>query len=192
MRMIGDNVVLRPPRLSRNTKRLITFAVRVARLMRWVYLRLKVHTLRSYGDPIQRRQWNYGQLRADRAKSSRNDEAALTKTDTICGREAGTRRSQNRRRDVMRQQHAVVGAAIPLPCENERRRSLGAERECDVCRLGGRAAIDSVSHGGLTAWSEAARPRFLAFWQERRPRFLAFGTSGGARVGTRGGSKKSD
>ena len=64
----------------------------------------------------------------------------------------------------MRQQHAVVGAAIPLPCENERRRSLGAERECDVCRLGGRAAIDSVSHGGLTAWSEAARPRFLAFW----------------------------
>ena len=58
----------------------------------------------------------------------------------------------------MRQQHAVVGAAIPLPCENERRRSLGAERECDVCRLGGRAAIDSVSHGGLTAWSEAARP----------------------------------
>ena len=68
----------------------------------------------------------------------------------------------------MRQQHAVVGAAIPLPCENERRRSLGAERECDVCRLGGRAAIDSVSHGGLTAWSEAARPRFLAFWQERR------------------------
>ena len=60
----------------------------------------------------------------------------------------------------MRQQHAVVGAAIPLPCENERRRSLGAERECDVCRLGGRAAIDSVSHGGLTAWSEAARPLF--------------------------------
>ena len=73
----------------------------------------------------------------------------------------------------MRQQHAVVGAAIPLPCENERRRSLGAERECDVCRLGGRAAIDSVSHRGLTAWSEAARPRFLAFWQEGRPRFLA-------------------
>ena len=74
----------------------------------------------------------------------------------------------------MRQQHAVVGAAIPLPCENERRRNLGAERECDVCRLGGRAAIDSVSHRGLTAWSEAARPRFLAFWQERRARFLAF------------------
>ena len=48
----------------------------------------------------------------------------------------------------MRQQHAVVGAAIPLPCENERRRSLGAERECEVCRLGGRAAIDSGSHGG--------------------------------------------
>ena len=76
----------------------------------------------------------------------------------------------------MRQQHAVVGAAIPLPCKNERRRSLGAERECDVCRLGGRAAIDSVSHGGLTAWSEAARPRILAgapaalfgIWQERR------------------------
>ena len=129
--MIGDNVVLRPPRLSQNTKRLITFAVRVARLMRWVS-KTKVHTLRSCRDPIQRRQWNYGRLRADRARSSRNDEAALTKTDTICGREAGTRRSQNRRSDVMRQQHAVVGAAIPLPCENERRRSLGAERECDV------------------------------------------------------------
>ena len=82
----------------------------------------------------------------------------------------------------MRQQHAVVGAAIPLPCENERRRSLGAERECDVCRLGGRAAIDSVSHRGLTAWSEAARPRFLAFWQERRPRFL-FGILAGAPGG---------
>jgi hypothetical protein len=170
--MIGDNVVLRPPRLSRNTKRLITFAVRVARLMRWVYLRLKVHTLRSYGDPIQRRQWNYGQLRADRAKSSRNDEAALTKTDTICGREAGTRRSQNRRRDVMRQQHAVVGAAIPLPCENERRRSLGAERECEVCRLGGRAAIDSGSHGGgggLVGGSTAALfGLFLVFFGQTR------------------------
>ena len=56
--------------------------------------------------------------------------------------------------------------------------------------LGGRAAIDSVSHGGLTAWSEAARPRFLAFWQEGRPRFLAFGRSAGRIVGTRGGSKK--
>ena len=91
----------------------------------------------------------------------------------------------------MRQQHAVVGAAIPLPCENERRRSLGAERECDVCRLGGRAAIDSVSHGGLTAWSEAARPRFLAFWQERRPRFLAFWQERDAESrNARGGSKK--
>ena len=65
----------------------------------------------------------------------------------------------------MRQQHAVVGAAIPLPCENERRRSLGAERECDVCRLGGRAAIDSGSHGGGGGLvGRAARPRFLAFW----------------------------
>ena len=118
--------------------------------MRWVSKTESRHTGtdRSYRDSIQRRQWNYGRLRADRARSSRNDEAALTKTDTICGREAGTRRSQNRRRDVMRQQHAVVGAAIPLPCENERRRSLGAERECEVCRLGGRAAIDSGSHGG--------------------------------------------
>ena len=46
--MIGDNVVLRPPRLSslisQNTKRLITFAVRVARLMRWVSKTESPHT----------------------------------------------------------------------------------------------------------------------------------------------------
>ena len=42
--MIGDNVVLRPPRLSHNTKRLITFAVRVARLMRWVSKTESPHT----------------------------------------------------------------------------------------------------------------------------------------------------
>ena len=98
--------------------------------------------------------------------SEAGHKSALTKTDTICGREAGTRRSQNRRRDVMRQQHAVVGAAIPLPCENERRRSLGAERECEVCRLGGRAAIDSGSHGGgggLVGGSTAALI-FGFFW----------------------------
>ena len=90
----------------------------------------------------------------------------------------------------MRQQHAVVGAAIPLPCENERRRSLGAERECDVCRLGGRAAIDSGSHGGLTAWSEVARPRFRHFGRSAGRAFWHFGRSAGRRVGTRGGSKK--
>ena len=44
VRMIGDNVVLRPPRLSQNTKRLITFAVRVARLMRWVSKTESPHT----------------------------------------------------------------------------------------------------------------------------------------------------
>ena len=69
----------------------------------------------------------------------------------------------------MRQQHAVVGAAIPLPCENERRRSLGAERECEVCRLGGRAAIDSGSHGGgggLVGGSTAAL--FLGFFGHTR------------------------
>ena len=33
--MIGDNVVLRPPRLSEKDSTPITFAVRVARLMRW-------------------------------------------------------------------------------------------------------------------------------------------------------------
>jgi len=83
----------------------------------------------------------------------------------------------------MRQQHAVVGAAIPLPCKNERRRSLGAERECDVCRLGGRAAIDSVSHRGLTAWSEAARPRFLAFSILAAAPAALFGILAGERGG---------
>ena len=103
--MIGDNVVLRPPRLSQNTKRLITFAVRVARLMRWVSKTESPHTPLIQGsDPAETVELR--STRADRARSSRNDEAALTKTDTICGREAGTRRSQNRRRDVMRQQHA--------------------------------------------------------------------------------------
>ena len=68
-------------------------------------------------------------LRADRAKSSHDDEAALTKTDTICGREAETRSRQNRRRGVTWQQHTVVLTVTPLPCENQRRRALEAERE---------------------------------------------------------------
>jgi len=66
----------------------------------------------------------------------------------------------------MRQQHAVVGAAIPLPCENERRRSLGAERECDVSAGCGRAAIDSGSHGGgggLVGGSTARRFSHFGF-----------------------------
>ena len=43
-----------------------------------------------------------------------------------------------------------------------------------MCRLGGRAAIDSGSHGGGGGLVGGSTPRFLAFWQERQPRFLAF------------------
>ena len=81
----------------------------------------------------------------------------------------------------MRQQHAVVGAAILLPCENERRRSLGAERECDVCRLGGRAAIDSGSHGGgggLVGGSTAALFGILGFLRSTINRRRGRGVSG--------------
>ena len=43
-----------------------------------------------------------------------------------------------------------------------------------MCRLGGRAAIDSGSHGGGGGLVGGSTPRFLAFWQESQPRFLAF------------------
>ena len=45
-KMIGDNVVLRPPRLSQDSTP-ITFAVRVAQLMRWVS-KTEVHTHRTH------------------------------------------------------------------------------------------------------------------------------------------------
>jgi hypothetical protein len=86
--MIGDNVVLRPPRLSKDSTP-ITFAVRVAQLMRcrWVS-KTEVHTHRTHtSDPTETVE-HHGGIRSDRAKSSRDDEAALTKTDTICGRAA--------------------------------------------------------------------------------------------------------
>ena len=54
--MIGDNVVLRPPRLSKDSTP-ITFAVRVAQLMRWVF-KTEVHTHRGHIHPIQLRRWN--------------------------------------------------------------------------------------------------------------------------------------
>jgi hypothetical protein len=87
-KMIGDNVVLRPPRLSKDSTP-ITFAVRVAQLMRcrWVS-KTEVHTHRTHtSDPTETVE-HHGGIRSDRAKSSRDDEAALTKTDTICGRAA--------------------------------------------------------------------------------------------------------
>ena len=50
--MIGDNVVLRPPRLSEKDSTPITFAVRVARPMRWVS-KSKVQT-RDPSDPAEK------------------------------------------------------------------------------------------------------------------------------------------
>ena len=82
----------------------------------------------------------------------------------------------------MWQQHAIVGAATALPCENERRRALGAERECDPLARWARARLltDSGSHGGgggLVGGSAAT-----LFWHfGRRAALWHYGR----RVGTR-------
>ena len=62
----------------------------------------------------------------------------------------------------MWQQHAIVGAATALPCENERRRALGAERECDPLARWARARLlIAAAKVVVAAWSAAARPRFF-------------------------------
>ena len=62
----------------------------------------------------------------------------------------------------MWQQHAIVGAATALPCENERRRALGAERECDPLARWARARLlIAAATVVVAAWSAAARQRFF-------------------------------